>query len=111
MAEDNTGIGTGIGSMPQVASAPTAPPTTVQTFLDTQKAIRDRKILATNMDAVAARKAELANYLGATDYAKKLADAQGMQALPLRAEKVLLARCPESFSLLWLEMRALLPRR
>ena len=83
MAEDNTGIGTGIGSMPQVASAPTAPPTTVQTFLDTQKAIRDRKILATNMDAVAARKAELANYLGATDYAKKLADAQGMGKLQL----------------------------
>ena len=65
--------GTGIGSIP----------TDAQTFLDTLQAIRDQGILAPDMGAVAAREAELANYLGATDYTKQLTDAQGMGKLQL----------------------------
>ena len=67
--------GTGIGSIPTGARS--------KTFLDTLQAISDGNILAPDMGAVAAREAELANYLGATDYAKQLTDAQGMGKLQL----------------------------
>ena len=69
MAANNTGIG--------------SIPTTAQTYLDTLQAIRNQNILGTDMDAVVAREAELAKYLGATDYAKQLTDAQGMGKLQL----------------------------
>ena len=69
MAANDTGIG---GISPNAKA-----------YFDTLQAIRDEKLLATDMAQVRAREAELANYLGATDYAKQLTDAQGMGKLQL----------------------------
>jgi hypothetical protein len=69
MAANDTGIG---GISPNAKA-----------YFDTLQAINDRKLLATDMAQVRAREAELANYLGATDYAKQLTDAQGMGKLQL----------------------------
>jgi hypothetical protein len=70
MAANNTGIG--------------SIPTNAQRYIDTLDAIRANKdIFDPDMAAVAKREAELAKYLGATDYAKQLTDAQSLSKLQL----------------------------
>jgi hypothetical protein len=66
---------TGIGAATRVSR--------VRNFLDTLEATHGQGIFATDMGTVRAREAELAKYLGATDYAKQLTDAQGMGKLQL----------------------------
>ena len=58
-------------------------PAKAKIYRDISKALDDQNILGTDMSKVAKREAELAKYLGTTDYTKQLTDAQDLGRLQL----------------------------